>query len=432
MRVILYGVNYFPELTGIGKYSGEMARWLSACGHDVRVVTAPPYYPEWRVSEGYSAWRYKKQSVGGILVWRCPIWIPRKPTGMKRLAHLASFALSSAVVMIHQIFWRPDVVLVIEPPLFCAPIALAVARVSRAKSWLHVQDFEVDTAFELGLLRSAFLKRMVSKVECWITQRFDVVSSISERMLIRLETKGVPPAKRFRFVNWVDTNRIAPMAGASMLKVELGIPMDSIVALYSGNMGEKQGLETLIEAARLLLNQSRIVFVMSGHGASYERLREQATGLTNIRWIPLQPLDRLGELLTMADIHLLPQRANVADLVMPSKLTGILASGRPVVAGAHSGTQVATVGQIAGMVVEPENARDFAKAILTLSRDPNLRQELGQSGRSYAVANWDTYAVLTAFEKKLSELLNDHARQEDKKPNKMISDEHTFTNKDRH
>ncbi len=412
MKILIYCINFLPELTGVGKYTGEMAEWLGARGHEVHVVTAPPYYPMWKVKEGYSGWRYEKKKIDSVFIWRCPTWIPQQPTGLNRLVHLASFALSSFPVMLRQAFWRPDVVLVVEPPIFCAPTALAISRLCRAKSWLHVQDFEVDAAFELGLLRSSFLKRVVCGVERWITQRFDVVSTISDRMLCGLEAKGVPPAKCFRFVNWVDTGRIAPTVNASPLRLELGIPTDSIVALYSGNMGEKQGLETLIEAARLLLNQNHVVFVMSGQGASYTRLRAQAVDLTNIRWIPLQPLNRLGELLSAADIHLLPQRADVADLVMPSKLTGILASGRPVVAAARSGTQVAMVAQIAGIVVEPENPHAFAEAIMRLSGDPRLSLSLGQSGRSYAVANWDTHVVLTAFEKKLGDLPNDHTRQE--------------------
>ncbi len=405
MKIVLYSINCFPDLTGIGKYTGEMAEWLGARGHEVRVVTAPPYYPAWEVRDGYSAWRYEKTKIDNLVIWRCPTWVPRQPTGLKRILHLSSFALSSLPVILRQAFWRPDVILVVEPPLFCAPMALTVAWLCRAKSWLHVQDFEVDAAFELGLLRSPFLKSVVTRLERWIMQRFDVVSTISDRMLSRLKTKGVTHTKCFPLVNWVDATRITPAANSDLLKMELGISKNSIVALYSGNMGEKQGLETVVEAARLLLNQDHITFVMSGQGASYARLRAQAANVNNIRWIPLQPLDRLGELLCMADIHLLPQRADVADLVMPSKLTGMLASGRPVVAGARAGTQVADVVTNAGLVVEPENSRALAQAVLVLSSDQGLRYSFGQAGREYAIANWDTETVLVGFERRLIALV---------------------------
>src|SRR4051794_25657468 len=114
-KILLYSINYSPELTGIGKYNGEMAAWLVNNGYEVRVVTAPPYYPDWRVQEGYSAWKYAKERIDGTQIWRCPIWVPRKPSGLKRLLHLLTFALSSLPVMLLQLFWRPHLLLVIEP-----------------------------------------------------------------------------------------------------------------------------------------------------------------------------------------------------------------------------------------------------------------------------------------------------------------------------
>jgi len=164
LRILIHGINYFPELTGIGKYTGEMAEWLVSRGHEVRVVTAPPYYPEWRIADGYSAWRYRREARAGVTIWRCPLWVPKKQSGKNRLLHLASFALSSLPVMLSQVFWRPDVVLVVEPPLFCMPTAWLVARLSGAKAWLHIQDFEVDAAFELGLLPQGKLQRLALSV----------------------------------------------------------------------------------------------------------------------------------------------------------------------------------------------------------------------------------------------------------------------------
>ena len=95
MRFVVYAINYRPELTGIGKFSGEMAEWLVAKGHEVRVVTAPPYYPQWRVLGHYRSWHYRRESLNGVKVWRCPLWVPSRPSGLKRILHLASFALSS-------------------------------------------------------------------------------------------------------------------------------------------------------------------------------------------------------------------------------------------------------------------------------------------------------------------------------------------------
>lgn len=404
MRILIVGINYAPELTGIGKYSGEMAEWLAAAGHEVRVVTAPPYYPEWRVAEGYTAWCYRTETMRGVSIWRCPVWVPARPSGLKRLLHLASFALSSLPVLLRQVLWRADAVIVIEPPLFCAPAAWLCARLSGANAWLHVQDFEVDAAFELGILRSRGLRNIVSGLEGWLMCRFDRVSTISPNMVRRLTQKGVAPEKTVLFTNWVDVDSIFPLGKASLMRTELGISTEVVVALYSGNMGEKQGLETVLESAAALASDRSIQFVLCGDGAARERLQERYAGLPNVKWLPLQPLDRLNDLLNMADIHLLPQRAGAEDLVMPSKLTGMLASGRPVVATVNKGTQVADVLTDCGMVVEPDNIAAVSEAILRLAQDTAGRQALGAKAREYALAHWAREYVMRGFSVRLKEL----------------------------
>ncbi len=417
MKIVIHGINFLPELTGIGKYSGEMAEWLASRGHEVRVVTAPPYYPQWRIGQGYSGYQYRKEKptrspsrvshksddevANDLTVYRCPVWVPALPSGAKRILHLLSFAFSSLPVMLFQVFSRPDVVLVMEPPLFCSPAAVLAARLARGKAILHVQDFEVDAAFEMGLIRSWWLRRVVLNVERWLLRRFDRVSTISGRMLQRLERKGVAEDKRLFFPNWVDTDLIYPMATPSSFRDELGIAKDDVVLLYSGNMGQKQGLELIIESARLLEPDSHVRFVMCGQGAAYESLRRMADGLRNIQWLPLQPLEKLNELLNLADIHLLPQRADAADLVMPSKLTGMLASGRPVIATAAEGTEVWSVVEGRGINTPPGDVKAFSAAIRMLVENAKERQRLGQNGRCYAEKNLSTDAVLERFEKEL-------------------------------
>lgn len=397
MKILIHGINFAPELTGIGKYSGEMAEWLAARGHEVRVVTAPPYYPQWCIAEGHGN-RWSRERCGNLSVYRCPLWVPARPSGLKRLLHLASFAVSSFPVMLGQCFWRPDVVMVIEPPLMCAPQALLTARLSGARVWLHVQDLEVDAAFGLGVIRVDWLRRFVSGIERWLMRRFDRVSTISYGMLEKLHEKDVRQGKAVLFPNWVDTEAIFPLDVPSPLREELGIADGGIVALYSGNMGEKQGLEVVLDAAGHLAHRIDIRFVLCGEGAAKARLRDRYGELPNVVWLPLQPVERLNDLLNMADIHLLPQRADAADLVMPSKLTGMLASGRPVVATVSPGTQVAEVVRPCGIATEPGDARDLAQAVMRLADDGAMRSTLGKRARTWAVENLERNAVLEKFE----------------------------------
>ncbi len=401
MKVLVYGINFAPELTGIGKYSAEMASWLAAAGHEVRVVTAPPYYPKWAVWPGYNAGRYSTEEWQGVTVFRAPVWVPRSPTGLKRVIHLASFALASIPALLAQWRWRPDVVWLAEPPLFCAPAAVAFARLVSAKAWLHIQDYEVDAAFDLGLLKGQWARRAVMGAERWLMRRFDRVSTISERMLQRAGDKGVDPSRLIALPNWVDVSAIRPLTHASPYRAELGIPDDAIVALYSGNMGGKQGLEVLSNAAALLKAIPSIVFVLCGNGSGRADLMQRCSGLPNVKFMELQPLERLGDLLGMADIHLLPQRADAADLVMPSKLTGMLSSGRAVIGTAHAETELGKVVMQCGALVPPDDATALADRIEWLAGQPELRREMGLKARHYAETRIAKDAVLAQFDRDL-------------------------------
>lgn len=405
MKLVIYSINYYPELVGVGKYSTEMAEWLVNRGHEVHVVTAYPYYPQWALS-GPVFKGYKDETVNGVSVSRCPLYVPSKPTGIKRIIHLLSFAISSFPKIIKQYFWKPDVILVIEPPLFLAPSTLVVSKLAGAKSFLHIQDFEVDAAFELGLLNNNILRKIVSLIEQFIMNKFDCVSTISSKMQEKLSSKNVSPSKQYMFVNWVDTNLITPLTKQSEYYAELNVPLNKKVLLYSGNMGNKQGLEIIIKAARRLTYNESVVFVMCGEGSSISSLKDMASDLTNIIWLPFQPLNKLNQLLGFATIHLLPQSKAAADLVMPSKLTGMLSSGRPIITTAVSKTQLGQVVAKCGIVVEPEDDVAFSAAIETLIENPILCKKHGLSARKIAEEQLGTDMVLTEFENKLNALIN--------------------------
>jgi colanic acid biosynthesis glycosyl transferase WcaI len=394
-KLLLVVLNYAPELTGIGKYAGEMGAWFAARGVEVRVVTAPPYYPSWRVHSGYASWRYGTEVRAGVRVYRCPLWVPRAPRGASRILHLLSFAVSSLPVILWQaLCWRPRVVLVVEPPLVAAPAAWIGARLAGARAWLHVQDLEVDAAVALGLLRARPLQRLAVALERFWMRRFDRVSAISRSMVERIVAKGVGADRVLLFPNWVDVTRICPTEGHTALRGELGIPDGVRVVLYSGNMGEKQGLDTLLATARELATDPTVLFLLCGDGAARARLQREAVDLDNVRFAPLQPLERLNALLNLADVHVLPQRVAAEDLVMPSKLTAMMASGRPVAATARRDSEVGRIVAECGLVSEPGDAGALAASIRRLLGDEALRRRLGAAGRAYALAHWDRDAVL--------------------------------------
>lgn len=408
MRILLYSLNFEPELTGTGKYAGEMAARLAESGHSVRVITAPPYYPDWQVASGYKAWRYRLEEISGNEVIRCPLWVPRRPRGFSRLLHLLSFAVSSAPRALESFRWKPDIVFLIAPTLMCAPAALVLARLTGAPAWLHIQDFELDVALGLGMIKGPSASVM-SRIEAALLRKFDVVSTISPKMIERLHEKGISQHRTRLFPNWVDTTTIYPLDRQSILRQELGLGRDTIVALYAGNMGEKQGLDMLIKAASHLENEANLKFVLAGSGAARSRLQKASQNMKNVLWLPLQPLTRLNELLNLADIHVLPQQSSAADLVLPSKLTGMLASGRPIVATATEGTQIANIVTTCGQVVPPNDVPALINAVKAFAANNELRKSFGLHAREYANQHLSRDGILTAHEKSLLELIG-HTR----------------------
>jgi colanic acid biosynthesis glycosyl transferase WcaI len=275
------------------------------------------------------------------------------------------------------------------PSMLAAPAALATARLCGAAAWLHVQDFEVDAAFELGLLRGGSARSWIERCERKLLRSFDVVSTISNAMVDRLQQKGIDRAQCALVPNGVDVRSIRPSSPAAGLRREIGLREDQRVCLFAGTMNRKQGIHVVIEAARALQHRDDIVFVLSGDGELRPALEQAAMGLGNIRFHGLCPPQVLNELLNLADVHLLPQLRNAADLVMPSKLTGMLASGRPVVAGAAAGTEIARVIEGRGALVEPECAASLAAAVQSLCDDDGMRLRLGEAARRYAVEQLD-------------------------------------------
>ena len=399
MKILICSANYAPETTGVGKYSGEMAEWLAAQGHEVRVVAAPPYYPAWRVADAYRGRPYCRETIKGVRIWRAPLWVPAKPGGLARVLHLLSFALTSAPLLLWWgLTWRPQVCLVVAPFFTAAPATLLAAALAGGRSWLHVQDFELDVAFSMGLLKGGLLKRVVMAAERFIFRRFDRVSSISQCMLERAASKGVQTERLVVFRNWVDVDAIRPLDRPSEYRRELGLADDAVVALFSGTLGRKQGLHLIPEAARLLADDPRIQFVICGDGPMKAELLRQGQGLANLRFLPLQPLARLGELLGLADIHLLTQDAAAEDWVLPSKLGGMLASGRPVVCTCWGGSELHQLVTACGLTANPDNPEELVARLRTLVEYPEHCRALGWKARQRALSTLAKQQALSLIE----------------------------------
>ncbi|MCK8781508.1 WcaI family glycosyltransferase [Rhizobium sp. NTR19] len=367
--IVVYGMNYTPELVGVGKYTGEIARHLSDEGWNVTVVTTPPHYPAWQVSKGYRN-SYSRTEDNGIRVFRTPLILRDRMQGIWRLLAPLSFAVTSAPIAVWQILRRrPQIVFCIEPTLLAAPVAIVAARLVGAKVILHVQDLEVDAAFAVGHLRERhWVRRLAETFEKMTMAGVDQLVTISEHMRTRLLARGVAPAKLSLVRNWVDLEEIYPLERTSTYRSQLGFDAGDFVVLYAGTLGAKQGLHGLIDAAARLRDDAHIHFVLVGEGPLRNELEARAGELPNVRFMPFQPRSRLNELMNMPDLHILPQEKVVADMGLPSKLNAMVASGRPILVTADAGTELAGLLMGSAYIVPPDDPAQLAEAILAASR----------------------------------------------------------------
>jgi colanic acid biosynthesis glycosyl transferase WcaI len=406
MKIAIVGINYAPEPTGIPVYTTGLAEYLAGRNAAVTVYAGFPYYPAWRKREGDGGRLYRRDRVGPVTVRRSYVYVPSRPTPLKRIVHELSFVVSASL---NYLFGpRADCTLIVSPPLLLGIPVLLIAKLKRSRTIFHVQDLQPDAAVDLGMLKRGTFTRMLFGIE-YLTYRWsDYISTISEGMLDKIASKGISREKLLLFRNWANDDKIVPMSRDTALRNDHGLH-DKFVVLYSGNMGVKQGLDVLLETARLLQETRDIVFVIVGDGGEKEHLvrRAQTEGIGNVIFLPVQPYEKLSELLATADVSVIPQKKGVHDIVLPSKLGNIMASQRPIVAAAQEGSEFCRIIKEAdcGILVDAGEPVQLAEAIMQLHGSPELCERLGRNGRRYMQSHLGHRAILDEFFARLGRMV---------------------------
>lgn len=405
-KLLFIGYNFSPELTGIGKYSGEMMHWLAKKGHDCTVLTSYPYYPYWKIQEPYRKHRFwfKKEvknydSNGKLSVIRCPMYVPNRPSGLKRIILDTTFTISAFLAIIPLLFQRKhDWVISVAPSFQFGLLGVFYKKLKGAKHWHHIQDLQIEAAQDLGIIKSNKLLSILYGIEKTIFKNTDTISSISNGMIDRIERKAKMPL--LLFPNWTDTSNFYPMENKSKLKKQFGFTNSDWVVLYSGAIGEKQGLEAILQAAKTLKHRNTIQFVICGTGPYKENLKILAKEmvLENIHFMPLQPKDQFNAFLNMADLHLVIQKEKASDLVMPSKLTTILAVGGHALVTANKTSSLYQLLKTfkMGQLVTAEDSKALAEGILKAYESQN-NNTIKLSARAYAEKHLEINNVMTSF-----------------------------------
>jgi len=305
--------------------------------------------------------------------------------------------------LIKYLSWKPEYIISIEPPFFTTPFTLLYSKLTKSKSILHIQDLEIDAAYSLNILKKGFFYKIIKKIEKFILNRFDIISTISPAMKMEIIQKGVRKDTVHILPNWADTENIHPTINNKYLRNRLFIRSKQKIILYSGNIGKKQNLKSIINIAeKMQTDDNGCIFLMVGDGASKKRLVEDVKNrnINNIVFLPLQPLEDLGALLTMADIHLVTQDKNISDYVLPSKLTNILSAGGVSIISANPETQLSQLVKkhCLGYLIKPDSESELCAAINHLLINKSQHSTISTNARKYAERYLSKERILRNFE----------------------------------
>lgn len=404
-NILLIGHNFFPEPTGIGKYSGEMIEWLRQNEYPCTVITTYPYYPHWEVQLPYRNGWFKKEHFGLkdklnlVTIYRCPLYVPKRLTGKQRILHDLSFTVSMLCVVLKCIVFdkKFDYIVVVAPPFHLGYLGLLYKKLRGGKLIYHIQDLQIEAAQSSDLLKGKKLFEILHKAEKILLRKSDIVSSISHGMINKIQSKL--ERKVTFFPNWVETKDFYKIENNTKIRKDWGINQTDFICLYSGSIGGKQGLENIINAAELLKHHNHIKFFICGTGP-YKKLLEDLANkkeLKNISFIPLVSKARFNDFLNLADLHLIIQKAYIGDLVMPSKLQTILAVGGVSLVTAEPGTSLYTLVEKfdVGYISKPDDYEDLANKILYASDKDNTKKS--NNARNYALENLNIDRVMSRF-----------------------------------
>ncbi|MDM9582660.1 glycosyltransferase family 4 protein [Nostoc sp. GT001] len=400
MHILIYSYNYHPEPIGIAPLMTELAEGLVKRGHQVRVITGMPNYPQREIYDGYQNKWYLTEQKNGVTIERSYVRIKSKPNLVDRLLLELSFVFTS----LPQAFkgGRPDVIILTVPPLLGTLPATTLGWLYNCPVVLNVQDILPEAAVRIGLLKNKWMIRTLAALEKFAYRTAHTISVITDGFRENLVNKGVPVNKIVCIPNWVNVNFIRPLPKQSNSWISSHQLDGKFVVLYSGNIALTQGLETVIEAAVCLRHIKDIVFVIVGESRALQRLQEYclSNGADNVLLLPLQPREKLPEMLAASDVGLIVQKHNVISFNMPSKIPLLLASGRPIVGSVPATGTAAKAIELSGggIVVEPESPQAMAAAVHDLYANPALGRKLGNTGRQFAEENYSLEQALDRYE----------------------------------
>ncbi len=403
LRIAVLCPHFAPDTAPTGVVMTNIVEQLAALGHEIHVVSALPWYrthsiePEWQ-----GRWVRRERTAWGSITRVHPFPGEDKSNLVRRAVGFLGFSALTGLWSLPG--GRVDAVIAMSPPLTMGLTGWLVHLVRRGPLVFNIQDVFPDAAVETG----AITNRRIIAVAKWLERvsyhRAAAVTVLSDYLRENLVAK-VKPSRRddIRVIpNFVDTATIAPQTRLTRLRDELDLG-DGPVVLYAGNVGFSQSLEMVVDVAARM---PTVTFLINGEGSALASLRERAAATSNVRFSGFQPKERLGEVLATGDVHLVPLKAGLGRVSVPSKTYSILAAGRPVVASIDDGTEVPRILQASGggVAVPPDDADALHAALVAILADPDRSAEMGRRGRAWVLAAASPRAVAEAYAALIREL----------------------------
>ncbi|MEP7201961.1 MAG: glycosyltransferase family 4 protein [Ilumatobacteraceae bacterium] len=396
LKIAILCPHFAPDTAPTGEVMTRIVTELALLGHELHVVTSLPWYRRHAVEDGWQGKRVQRETTE----WGSITRVSPFPGGDKRklLRRAAGFAGFSALAGLASLRGgRVDAVIAMSPPLTMGLTGWGTHVARRGPLIFNIQDVFPDAAVESGAITSKAIITVAKWLERVSYNRAAAVTVLSPELRDNVAAK-VPPSKRgaIRVIpNFVDTAFIRPQDRMTALRHELGIGSQTVV-MYAGNIGFSQSLDMIIETAKAMPS---LMFVINGDGAARQTLQNLAGSSSNVRFSGYQPIERLPEVLATGDIHVVPLKAGLGRVSVPSKTYSILAAGRPVLAAIDAATEIPRIlaESGGGLSVPPDDIVAFQAALQRLADDPAGCREMAAAGRTWVEHAAAPAAVAKAY-----------------------------------
>ena len=406
MKILVSSMAFFPDHSGIPLYSSDFAFYAAENGHQVSVVTGFPFYPSWKKRKEDEGVLFRVDHHKNVKIYRGYIYVPRKPTGIKRILQEISFLFFSFINFFRA--GKHDVVVVFITPVLLGLMAWFFKKVYGARLVINIQDFQVEAADSLGLLDWLPIVPLMHTFEKISFKGSDLVTSISDGMVTILRQKEVDESKIYLWPNWIDVQEASILGTKGEFRKQFSIPESHTIIAYAGNVGEKQGLSTLIDLAIACKERDDLVFLIIGEGGDLKNLKDYHAEkkADNLRFLPFLDPKGYKNFLADADVIFISQKKIPKDIYFPSKLLGLMAGKKLIFLAADEDSELYRVLKnnelaLVGRIGSLDELKECMNHILQESSDLNNLKE----NAANFVRQFDREFVLKNVLKKIESLV---------------------------